>query len=357
MGNMFFIDRSSFNWDYSEEPHKSRRVEILPTKKLVYQTVVGEGKYPEIKRLMKKDGDRSLVFEGILVCLLHVSLGVFQSYFDSRPLKTAYIVFLGPTLATIMTLHLHEAAHGLVFGPNHVWKNRLYGYAINLFMGGAFFAYFKRQHKNHHKYIGDEVLDSEYPSEMEAKIFSSNPVSKFAWFLLNPFIFFIRTPTFILKNSFWEISGEIFLNQILNLSFNIFLLYKGWVDLWLYFIFSALLANESHMFGFWGVSSHVEFLKDKETTSYYGWMNKIFLNFGYHMEHHDFPSIPSKYLPEVTKIAPEFYEDSFTFDSFYSAVVKFLFDPNLGIRSRLKRPAVHQYKYIKNVGENFRKFQ
>jgi sphingolipid delta-4 desaturase len=38
-----------------------------------------------------------------------------------------------------------------------------------------------------------------------------------------------------------------------------------------------------------------------------GWMNIPNLNMGYHIEHHDFPSIPWYNLPKLRAMAPEFY--------------------------------------------------
>eukprot|EP00121_Abeoforma_whisleri_P010500 Awhi_evm1s9685 len=41
------------------------------------------------------------------------------------------------------------------------------------------------------------------------------------------------------------------------------------------------------------------------TYSYYGWLNDLTLNVGYHVEHHDFSQIPWTKLPELKRIAGE----------------------------------------------------
>ena len=44
-----------------------------------------------------------------------------------------------------------------------------------------------------------------------------------------------------------------------------------------------------------------------ETFSYYGLANLFDMNMGYHNEHHDMPGVAWNKLPEIKKLAPEYY--------------------------------------------------
>ena len=58
---------------------------------------------------------------------------------------------------------------------------------------------------------------------------------------------------------------------------------------------------------------------------------------GYHNEHHDLPNIPWTLLPEVRKIAPEFYGQLATVPSWSGILYDFITKPGLGPYARIKR--------------------
>ena len=53
---------------------------------------------------------------------------------------------------------------------------------------------------------------------------------------------------------------------------------------------------------------------------------------GYHVEHHDFPTIPWTRLPQVRKIAPEFYAHLTSYPSWCHVIWRFVFDPAVGAK-------------------------
>ncbi len=74
-----------------------------------------------------------------------------------------------------------------------------------------------------------------------------------------------------------------------------------------------------------------------ETYSYYGPLNSLTYNVGYHNEHHDFPYIPWTRLPKLKKIAPEFYQDLPHHTSWSYVIYQFIMDERVGMFSRVKR--------------------
>ena len=77
--------------------------------------------------------------------------------------------------------------------------------------------------------------------------------------------------------------------------------------------------------------------ESQETYSYYGVLNKVAFNVGYHNEHHDFPSVPWNKLPQIKKNAPDYYDTLIYHTSWARLFFRFLFDKELSLFSRLVR--------------------
>merc|ERR1711998_731305 len=103
--------------------------------------------------------------------------------------------------------------------------------------------------------------------------------------------------------------GWLVLNWCVQLTFDAAIIYWLGVNGFLYFLMSTLLAGSIHPTAGHFISEHYVMEGETETYSYYGPLNMLAYNVGYHNEHHDFPNIPWSRLPKVRQIAPEFYDN------------------------------------------------
>ena len=86
--------------------------------------------------------------------------------------------------------------------------------------------------------------------------------------------------------------------------------------------------------------------------SYYGPLNWISFNVGYHNEHHDFPFVAGTNLPKVRAIAPEFYDTIPHYHSWSKVIFDYITDEKIGPFARVKRVTVteKERKELKDRG-------
>lgn len=331
------VSRDNFEWVGGDEPHATRRKLIL-------------AKHPEIKSLMKVDPNFKWIVSSLVIfqIITVILLRNVTSWFILFPI----CYFITGTVNHALMLAVHEIAHAQAFGPNRVMANRIFGMIANLPLGIPMSVSFKKYHLEHHRYQGDDILDTDIPSKFETRFFTTTFL-KLIWVTLQPFFYTIR-PLFVHPK---PPTIHEFTNLVVQLTFDIIIgLTCGW-HLVFYLILANIIAMGLHPVAGHFISEHyIMFDKEDiqtneasvtqhdgkflipETCSYYGPLNYLTFNVGYHVEHHDFPSIPGSKLPLVRKIAPEFYNHLNHHTSWVKVIWKYITDPSVGPFARVKRP-------------------
>ncbi|XP_032791452.2 sphingolipid delta(4)-desaturase DES1 [Daphnia magna] len=310
------VTRTDFEWSTSDEPHASRRKEILE-------------KYPQIKKLFGSDPNFKWIVS--LMITLQIAM-IFVVPRFPWPLVIGLAYCFGGVINHSLMLAIHEISHNLAFGHARPMANRVLGMIANLPIGIPFSVSFKKYHLEHHRYQGDEILDTDIPTTLEAKLFCTT-VGKVVWMFLQPLFYALR-PLFVrpLPPSMTEI-----INVVIQLSFDFAVYYFLGAKALVYLLAGSLLAMGIHPVAGHFISEHYMFAKGFETYSYYGPLNWITFNVGYHNEHHDFPAVPGSRLPQVKAIAPEYYENLPHHNSWVKVLYDFIMDPAIGPYARVKR--------------------
>ena len=307
-------EKNDYYWSTEREPHFQRRKDIL-------------AKHPEVTKLFGIDP--SLKYKTVALVALQLVVA-YYAYLLNWWQFILVAFFVGATAAHALFLAIHEITHDLAFKSKK--SNNILALIANLPIVIPYAMSFKVYHAMHHWEQGKDGVDTDIPSRNEARIFRGF-IGKFIWFL-HQIVFYALRPVFVkpIKLEKWQWYNILFQVGVMA----IYLPFAGWSGVAFLFL-SLLFAGGLHPTSGHFLSEHYVFHEGQETYSYYGPLNAITFNVGYHNEHHDFPTIPGSRLPDLKKTAPEFYEGLHAYDSWVGVILKFLFTKEVTLYSRTKR--------------------
>jgi len=249
-------------------------------------------------------------------------------------LALAYVV--GGSLTANLVLAMHELAHYNMFKSPAA--NRLFAVLVaNAPVGIPAAVSFRRYHLEHHRYQGEDMVDVDVPTKWETEVFRG-PARKMLWMALQPAFYSLR-PMFVAPKK--PSSLELF-NVAYQIAFDVSVVTILGPRALAYMLLSVLLGMGLHPCAYHFVSEHYVTVEGHETYSYYGWINLLEYNVGYHNEHHDFPNIPGSRLPALRKLAPEFYESLPHYDSWWTVFYLYIFSDDITPGSRVKRATLDE---------------
>ncbi len=248
---------------------------------------------------------------------------------SGRPTWVLVVVSLtaGAFLAHALGMLIHEASHNLVF--HRSWPNKLVAIVANLALAAPAAIEFRHQHMLHHKNLGDardpEGRDTQAPTRAELEYVGHATLRKVVSFTFGRFFYRAR-PTSAVPRDRWLVA-----NWGACLATDALLVATFGLRPLLFLLLSGLLAFGPHVLGARRVSEHLTLRRGQPTNSYYGPLNRLTFDVGYHVEHHDFPGIPWRRLRRLHAEARDHYDRLAAVGSWTSLMVAYFLDPRYGV--------------------------
>jgi sphingolipid delta-4 desaturase len=307
------------------EPHRIRHREILAAHPEI-QALFGWDPWPKYRMTIVIALQLSLAYA---IELAFAALGM--PFAIGLLLATAYL--FGAVLNHYGGVVIHEASHDLCARTSR--QNRLIAIFANLPKVLPYAMTFRRHHKTHHIGMGIVGVDNDLPKDLERRAVANGPIRKFLWLVFYPFVGALLRSFFRVPNR-WEVA-----NVVIQLTFNAFVFVAMGPWSLLYLAISTFFSASLHPIAGHFIHEHYLWDERQETYSYYGPLNRVTLNMGYHVEHHDFPRVPGKNLPRLHQIAREYYENLTSHRSWSMIFWTFVTDRRLSHHSRFVRDASH----------------
>ncbi len=308
---------TDFRYSTGPEPHRGRTREIMI-------------KHPKVRDLMEKNPATVFAILGLVGGMI----GGAYLVKDASWWVVLAAAYIGGAFANhALFVMIHECTHHLLFKKKS-W-NLVAAVLANLPHTLPSAISFVRYHIKHHSFQGVHELDGDLPDYWEAKLINNSFFGKALWLLLFPVFQAIRITRL---REIKPVDGWIVANWVVQISFNVAIWMLFGPKAFFFLLFSFFFAVGLHPLGARWIQEHYLTLDEKqETYSYYGPLNALAFNVGYHNEHHDFPSIPWNKLPSLKNEAPEYYDSLKSHTSWTKLFVRFLFDKDISLYMRILR--------------------
>lgn len=308
---------TDFIYSDASEPHRIR------TKQILKQS-------PQIRGLIGKNPKTFLFIIGL------VAFQIVMAWLVKD--LSWWVVFIAAYLLGAFADHslfvmIHECAHRLIF--QKPGANRLAGILANVPQIFPSSVSFERYHIKHHSFQGIHELDADLPNRWEAKLINNYFIGKALWLLFFPIFQVCRISRLKEIKPF---DGWVALNWGVQILFSVLVITFLGPKAFIYLLASFFFSVGLHPLGARWVQEHyLTHSEEQETYSYYGVLNSVSFNVGFHNEHHDFPSIPWNRLPQIREAAPSFYNTLHYHKSWTKLFFRFLFDKEISLFSRIVR--------------------
>lgn len=304
-------------FDLSRLSHAERRRVIL-------------GAHPAVRSLFGRDSFTFWVTLALLIAQTSIAAGLGYLGLAYWPLSLLLAVMFGAFANHANFVVIHDAIHNLVFESRAL--NRVTGILADLPNGVPTAMAFRCYHLKHHAHLSSYDHDADVPSEWEVRVVGSGALRKALWLFCFPLVQLARIPRLKGPLPLWN--AWTFANAAAVVAYDCVLLAafgpNALLYIWLSFWFSV---GGLHPLSARWLQEHFAFVPG-HTFGYYGPLNRVALNIGYHNEHHDFPEIPWRRLPELKSMAPEGYDGLPAHRSWTRLLIRFITDSRCALSMR-----------------------
>lgn len=316
------LDDRGFARSRAGEPHFARRLALLAD-------------HPEVRDLMGFDR-RTIAVTALVVLAQFTVAALVQAQADHGLSTSGWLAVvllaygLGAVLNHWCAMSIHETAHNLA--ARTPLANRVTALVANVPMVLPCAMTFHRYHIAHHNHLGVDGHDTDLPHRFETRVIGDRPALKAVWLFFYLFVYCVRGTTFAKPFNRAEIVNIVFIVAV-----DVVIVHQwGWEAL-AYLSLSTFFGHSLHPVAAHFIHEHYVFDAPQETYSYYGCLNRVTFNVGYHNEHHDLMNIPGSRLPELRHLAPEYYAPLTSHRSWMLVLWTFIRRRGLGVASRIVR--------------------